>query len=93
MGKTRVNDFDGDVCRGEAPGTTGPCPELVAGNAETGHGTVDRLARIETSAIEAVTGSDPGKCGMCGCPLTNLELFEQAPEGCPRIEQHGGAAD
>lgn len=28
------------------------------------------------------------KCGLCGCPLVNLALTDQAPEGCPRLDNH-----
>jgi len=88
MGKTSVTDFDQAVCNGDVEGETGPCPERVGGGESTGRGGIDRLARVETEAIEAVTGDEQFKCGLCGCPLVNLEAFGVAPENCPRIEKH-----
>lgn len=93
MPKVRVRDFSQQVCRGERPDVDGPCPHFVAGDADTGRGVVDRLARIEGAAIEAATGSDPGRCGLCGCNLPNLAALGVAPGGCPRIPEHGGEAD
>lgn len=93
MPKVRVRDLDQAACRGERSDVDGPCPHFVASDADTGRGVVDRLARIEGAAIEAATGSDPGKCGACGCPVTNLSALNVVPPDCPRIPEHGGEAD
>lgn len=96
MGKVNVRDFDPRVCMGLRDDVDGPCPHLKAIDADTGRPIVDRLARLEGFGLNALGGGDgPGasdcKCGACGCPLPNLELFEQVPEECPRISEHGGA--
>lgn len=93
MAKTSVRDFDADVCMGERLDVGDPCPHMVRIEEDTGRPVVDRLARAERKAMEVVNlaGNDgPGdfKCGMCSCPLTNLELTNQAPEGCPRLRKH-----
>lgn len=88
MAKQAVSDFDQDVCRGDHPDTDGPCPELARVDEDTGHGNVDLLSRVEGAALEAATGEEQYKCGLCGCPLANLGAFNRAPEDCPRIQLH-----
>lgn len=92
MDKVRVRDFDPTVCMGQHPDYDGPCPHLEANDADTGHGVVDRLRRLETSALNAITDVQDGACGMCGCPLVNLGALDFAPGNCPRLEGHGGRA-
>jgi len=81
-GKTAVSDFDQSVCEG--------CPERVGATESTGNGVVDTLASIEAGGLSAATGEEQHKCGLCGCPLVNLELTGMAPTGCPRLAEHGG---
>lgn len=81
-GKTRVNEFDQSVCEG--------CPHRVNSGDDTGNGLVDRLASAQTRGLEAAKGEAQYKCGLCGCPLFNLELTGLAPAACPRIHGHGG---
>lgn len=90
MSKTDVENFDPSVCRGTHPDVDGPCPRYEAGDKGEPEGAVDRLSRIETAAVEAVTGEDPGRCGICTCPLPNLAAFNVAPEKCPRLHLHDG---
>lgn len=90
MPKTAVADFDPDVCTGDRADVSGPCPELADMDESTGNGMVDKLSRVEGAAIEAATGEQQQKCGMCGCPLANLGAFNRAPEGCPRVDKHDG---
>lgn len=95
MAKVSVNDFDPDVCMGRRGDVTGVCPKLVDVNEDTGRPVVDRLAKLEGFGLRALGGGgefSPGqfKCSACGCNLPNLQLFEQAPETCPRIPEHGG---
>ena len=52
------------------------CPHLVEDG--SGGGLLDRLA----NAI------DNQKCGLCGCPINNLEATKAPPESCPRLDQH-----
>jgi hypothetical protein len=33
-------------------------------------------------------GGTPETCGLCGCPLFNLDKTGAPPEGCPRLDQH-----
>jgi hypothetical protein len=83
MAKTSAPNFDATNCDG--------CPHRTKeGPTDGGGKAVDVVADIEARAVEAVTGDEQFKCGLCGCPLVNLELVEQAPEQCPRIEDHGG---
>lgn len=93
MAKTSVEDFDTDVCMGERADVNGPCPRRVSIDADTGRSAVDRLARAEGKAMDAVGIGEEGdytdfKCGECGCPLANLALTDQAPEECPRLDKH-----
>lgn len=93
MGKTSVENFDTDVCMGNRADVDGPCPRREAIDAETGNGAVDTLARIEGKAMDAVGMGEEGdetqfKCGMCSCPLVNLDLTNMAPVKCPRLEKH-----
>lgn len=88
MSKTRVDDFDQAVCRGTHPDVETACPHLVGGRDETGRAVVDRLARLETKALEAATGVEQFKCEHCGCPLANLEGMNLAPDECPRLQMH-----
>lgn len=75
MGKTRVADFDRSVCTG--------CPFRVAVDADTDRPVIDRLAAVEGAVID-----EEYKCGLCSCPLVNLELTNVAPDACPRLEAH-----
>lgn len=88
MGKENVSDFTRDVCHGTAPEVSTTCPHRVYGRESTGRPIIDRLAQIETRILEGVTGEDQHKCGICGCPLPNLDAANKAPEGCPRLEYH-----
>lgn len=88
MDKRRVADFDQDVCSGEAAGVSGVCPHRERTEDAGGGGIIGRLAQLEGFAIEAATGEEQHKCGMCGCPLANLAAMNVAPTGCPRIELH-----
>lgn len=88
MGKQSVPDFSPDVCHGEAPEVAGICPQRVYGQESTGRPIIDTLARMETWVLEVVTGEDQYKCGICGCPLTNLDATDKAPDSCPRLEHH-----
>jgi len=83
-GKIAVTNFDKNACEG--------CPNRVESGESTGNGVVDTLADIETGGLSAATGSTQHKCGLCGCPLANLDLFNRAPSGCPRLAGHGGEA-
>lgn len=93
MGKANVEDFDPDVCMGRRNDVSGVCSELADIGEDTGRPLVDALAKAEGFGLSAISGGDePGpedfKCGMCGCPLPNLQLFDEAPTGCPRLAQH-----
>lgn len=88
MGKQKVSDFNQAVCRGSHPDVDGPCPHLAEMDEDTGHGTVDRLARFEEKLLSAVKRQKQYKCGLCGCPLANLGATNYAPDDCPRIEEH-----
>ncbi|QAU14496.1 hypothetical protein EKH57_17600 (plasmid) [Halorubrum sp. BOL3-1] len=88
MSKTRVDDLDQAICRGTHPDVETPCPHLVNGQDETGRTVVDRLARLETKALEAATGAEQFKCEHCGCPLANLEKVNLVPDACPRLQIH-----
>lgn len=93
MAKVVAENFDPNVCMGQRLDLDGPCPHMVRTEESTGRPVVDRLARAERKALEVVNlaGDDgPGdfKCDMCGCPLTNLQLTNRAPEGCPRLRKH-----
>jgi hypothetical protein len=88
MSKIRVNDFDQAICRGTHPYVDTPCPQLVVGQEKTGRTVVDRLARLETKALEAVSGTEQFKCEYCGCPLANLDGMNLAPDECPRVHLH-----
>lgn len=90
MGKTRVADFDPSVCLGEHPAVDGPCPHLVAVDAETGRPVVDALRRAQARVLRDIDGMDDGACGLCSCPLKNLAVLDMGPAECPRIELHGG---
>lgn len=80
--KVRVNDFDPDVCE--------DCPHRLEPGESSGNTAVDALAEAENQVLGAVKGEKQPKCGLCGCPLINLELVGRAPESCPRIDEHGG---
>jgi hypothetical protein len=82
MTKVAVSDFDQSACEG--------CEHRVEPGTDTGNGLIDTLAEIEAGGLSAATGEDQHKCGLCGCPLANLELFNRAPSGCPRLAEHGG---
>lgn len=88
MGKATVSNFDQRICTGEHPDVDGACPHLQTGDDDADGGLVSRLARAETKAIETATGDEPGRCGLCHCPLPNLELTARAPVECPRINLH-----
>lgn len=93
MGKTSVANFDSDVCMGERDDVDGPCRARVPIDADTGRGIVDSLSRLEGAAMDAVGIGEDGdetdfKCGKCSCPLVNLELTNQAPTDCPRLDKH-----
>lgn len=75
MSKTRVENFDREVCEG--------CPFREAVDADTGRPIIDRAASVEG----AIIGEDY-KCGLCSCPLKNLEITNVAPDNCPRLDQH-----
>lgn len=81
-GKTAVSNFDQSACEG--------CEHRAEPGEDTGNGLIDTLADAETGGLSAATGEDQHKCGLCGCPLKNLELFNRAPAGCPRLAEHGG---
>lgn len=81
-GKTAVSNFDQSACEG--------CEHRAEPGEDTGNGLIDTLADAETGGLSAATGEDQHKCGLCGCPLKNLELFNRAPAGCPRLAAHGG---
>lgn len=82
MSKVPVRDFDQSACEG--------CPHRVGGSESTGRPLVDALASVETGVLGGATGEEQAKCGLCGCPLKNLELFNRAPVDCPRVGEHGG---
>lgn len=82
MSKVPVRDFDQNACEG--------CPHRAGGREDTGRTIIDALASAETRGLEAATGEEQSKCGLCGCPLKNLELFGRAPATCPRLGDHGG---
>lgn len=88
MGKTNVPDFSPDVCHGVDSDVSDTCPKRVYGQESTGRPIIDTLARLETRVLEVLTGEDQHKCGICGCPLPNLEAADKAPDGCPRLEHH-----
>lgn len=77
MGKTKVSDFDPEVCEG--------CPFREQ---EGGEGLINSLADLENSLIGGATGEQQYKCGLCGCPLKNLEVTNLAPDECPRLSEH-----
>lgn len=79
MAKVQVANFDKSNCAG--------CPHRKSTDEDTG-GLIGKLASAEGKAMEAATGEEQFKCGLCGCPLANLEAFDMAPEGCPRLNQH-----
>lgn len=81
-GKIAVREMDPEACEG--------CPHRVAGHESTGNRVVDAAAKVETAAIEGVSGEAQHKCGECGCPLANLSLFNRVPRTCPRVHEHGG---
>lgn len=80
-GKIAVTNFDKTACEG--------CPHRTEQGESTGNGLVDTLADIEAGGLSAATGDEQHKCGLCGCPLANLDLFNRAPGDCPRLIQHG----
>ena len=88
MAKTRVDDFDRDVCLGAHPDVDGPCPHLAATDRRTGRSVIDRLAHVETTVLEAVTGTEQFACDICSCPLPNLGAMGVVPDDCVRLEQH-----
>lgn len=88
MAKRQVRDFDQSVCHGDHPEVDGPCPARAEADEDTGNAGIDKLARIETAAIEAATGRQQFKCGKCGCPLANLGATNRAPDDCPRFDLH-----
>lgn len=79
MGKVSVSNFRESVCVG--------CPNRKLTDEDT-EGFTGKAAKAEGSVLEALSGEKQYKCGLCGCPLANLELFDQAPEDCPRLVQH-----
>ena len=81
-GKTDAPGFDQSICDG--------CPHRVRGDENTGRTAIDAAALGETKVLEAITGEKQYKCGLCGCPLKNLELFGKVPTNCPRLREHGG---
>jgi hypothetical protein len=82
MSKVPVRDFDQGACEG--------CPHRVNPGDSTGRPLIDKLANAESKVLKRSSGEDQHKCGLCGCPLKNLELFGRAPEACPRLDRHGG---
>lgn len=93
MGKTSVQSFDSDVCMGGRADVDGPCRYLADVDDDTGRPIVDRLARAESAALSVAGIAQEGsktdfKCGCCGCPLVNLELTNEAPVRCPRLDKH-----
>jgi len=81
-GKIPVSDMDPDACEG--------CPYRTTTDESTGRGVIDTAARLEGEVLERATGDTQYKCGLCGCPLTNLALFNRVPASCPRTAAHGG---
>lgn len=88
MAKVRVADFDQDACYGRRAGVDGECPHLEDVDADTGRRIIDGLASVEGRALEAATGDEQHKCGLCSCPLANLAATDVAPESCPRLDKH-----
>jgi hypothetical protein len=80
--KQVVVDMDPSACEG--------CPYRVDPGANTDRPVIDKLAQAETAVLGAVSGENKQKCGLCGCPLVNLSLFNRVPTGCPRVAEHGG---
>jgi len=74
--------MDPDACEG--------CPYRTPVEEGTGRSFVDTAARLEGEVLERATGDKQYKCGLCGCPLANLALFNQVPSTCPSIDKHGG---
>jgi len=49
------------------------------------HKTTDAEGGLLGALADAL-GED--KCGLCGCPLSNLSAFQAPPESCIRLPQH-----
>jgi len=81
MGKTKVSDFDPAKCAG--------CPHRVREGDTQAGGVIDSLADLENAILGGATGEEQYKCGLCGCPLKNLEATNLAPDSCPRLVEHG----
>ncbi len=80
--KVAVNDMDPAACEG--------CPHRVEAGESTGRTVIDAAAKAETAVVEKATDEKQYKCGLCGCPLMNLSLFNRVPDLCPRVGDHGG---
>lgn len=52
---------------------------------EWGHG-FDR--RVCEGCPHKEEGGLMDKCGICGCPLGNLDREEAPPTSCPRLDDH-----
>ena len=53
---------------------------------EYGHG-FDRSA---CEGCEHKKEGTPETCGICGCPLFNLDKTSSPPSGCPKLDEHEG---
>lgn len=88
MAEESVPDYQPAVCHGETAEASESCPHRVHGAESTGRPIVNALARAETAVLAAVTTGDQYKCGLCGCPLANLDTTDEAPDDCPRLAYH-----
>lgn len=51
------------------------------------NGSPDGVIGQAAEKVSKAAGED--YCGLCGCPLVNLEAISNGPpENCPRTEQH-----
>ena len=76
MGHEYGHGFDQSVCEG--------CPHKMEALDDTGHPLIDRIV----GGYARVTMQEVDRCGLCGCPLSNLERFSSPPSDCPRLDDH-----